>query len=58
MKISKKIKCIHCNTILECTETHCVKTCSCKKVSLNGEIITEGVCGKDYLDVSPKLLNE
>jgi hypothetical protein len=58
MKINKKLKCVHCGDIVECTESHCVKVCSCGKVSLNGEIITEGALGKDYVDVSPKLLNE
>jgi len=57
MKIQKKVKCLHCGVVLECNEQHCVKKCTCGKVSLSGEVITEGVYGTDYVDVSQKLLN-
>jgi len=58
MKINKTVKCLHCGQIIECTEIACVKKCNCGKISINGEIITEGVVGVDYIDISPKLLNE
>lgn len=58
MKISKKVKCLHCGSVVECNEQICVKSCSCGKVSISGEVITEGVLGKDYVDISAKLLNE
>lgn len=57
MKIQKKIKCLHCNKEIECNEGICVCKCECGKVALNGEIITEGVQGVDYVDISPQLLN-
>ena len=56
--IKKKVKCVHCGDTLECNETVCVLKCTCGKVSLNGEVITEGTQGSDWIDVSPKLLNE
>ena len=55
--ITKKIKCLHCDEILTCTEGVCVGKCSCGKVALNGKIVTEGVQGTDWIDVSPTLLN-
>jgi len=58
MNLKKRIKCIHCDDTLECNDTVCVKTCFCGKISLNCGVITEGVLGKDYIDVSQKLLNE
>ncbi len=41
MKISKKVKCLHCGQIIECTEVMCVKKCDCGKISINGELIIE-----------------
>ncbi|MFW6219552.1 MAG: hypothetical protein ACOC33_01660 [bacterium] len=58
MKINKKLKCIHCGTVVECNEFRCVSKCSCGKVIISGECVTEGSLGKDYIDVSAKLLNE
>ena len=57
MKINKKVKCVHCKQELECNETTCVAKCSCGKVGIHGEVITEGVLGVDYLDITPRLLN-
>jgi len=57
MKLQKKIKCVACGSILECNESTCVCKCSCGKVAINNGIITEGVLGVDYTDVSPKILN-
>lgn len=57
MKINKKVKCLHCGQTLECNEQSCNLVCSCGKVKLSGEIITEGVLGTDYMDVTPRLLN-
>jgi len=57
MKIQKKVKCLHCGATLECNEQVCIRKCTCGKVSLSGEVITEGVLGTDYVDVSPRLLN-
>ncbi len=56
--IVKKIKCVHCGQTLECKEAVCISKCSCGKVAMNGGVITEGVQGSDWIDVSPKLLNE
>lgn len=58
MVLTKKVKCLHCKQELECKDTICTVTCNCGKVNINSGIITEGVQGKDYIDVSPKLLNE
>lgn len=58
MVLTKKIKCLHCEETLECNNAVCTAKCGCGKVSLNNGIITEGVQGKDYIDISPKLLNE
>jgi hypothetical protein len=57
MKIDKKVKCLHCGTIVQCNEDVCVRKCSCGKVSISGETVTEGAMGTDYVDVSAKLLN-
>jgi len=53
MEIVKKIKCIHCETVVEQNGN-----CNCGKVKLTNGIITEGSLGKDYVDVSAQLLNE
>ena len=53
MKINKKIKCVHCNSIIENNGK-----CICGKVNMINGIITEGKMGADYLDVSAQLLNE
>ena len=53
MEIVKKVKCLHCEEILEGN-----KICKCGKVTLAKDVVTEGVLGKDYIDVGQKLLNE
>lgn len=58
MKINKKIKCLKCGQIIECNDIRCQQKCSCGKIGLTGEIVTEGVIGIDYIDVTPRLLNE
>ena len=59
MITEKKIKCMHCGSeiVLNCDDI-CVSTCVCGKISVNNGIIIEGVQGKDWVDISPKLLNE
>ena len=53
MQITKKIKCVHCQNIVEQNGA-----CTCGKVKLTDGVITEGSLGIDYVDVSAKLLNE
>jgi len=53
MQIIKKSKCIHCGSVVEQNGS-----CNCGKVKMTNGIITEGILGKDYLDVSAQLLNE
>ena len=53
MKITKKIKCVHCQSVIEDNGA-----CICGKVILTNGTITEGKLGADYVDVSAKLLNE
>ena len=53
MKITKKVRCIHCQSIIE----HNGK-CNCEKVKLIDGVVIEGNLGKDYLDISARLLNE
>lgn len=53
MNIIKKVKCLHCNEIIEGN-----KQCNCGKIAIATDIVTEGIEGKDYIDVSAKLLNE
>ena len=57
--IKEKIKCIHCNTeiVLDNTSISPIK-CSCGKIITNNGVIIEGVKGVDWVDISPKLLNE
>tara|TARA_Y100000310_G_C20704121_1_gene833219 strand:+ start:11036 stop:11212 length:177 start_codon:yes stop_codon:yes gene_type:complete len=57
MKIQKKVKCVHCGQEIQCTESSCSTKCGCGKVSVVGTVITEGVFGKDYIDITPQLLN-
>ena len=57
--IDKRIKCMHCDLEMGVDPTSTVPlVCTCGKVSLNNGIITEGVQGTDWVDVSPQLLNE
>jgi hypothetical protein len=53
MKITKKVKCIHCQSVVEENGD-----CNCGKVKLTNGIIIEGNIGKDYIDISAVLLNE
>lgn len=53
MNIAKKVRCVHCQTIIEQNGQ-----CVCGKVRLTNGVITEGNLGKDYVDVSAVLLNE
>ena len=57
--INKKIKCVHCNKEMTIDPTSIVaEKCTCEKVSMNNGVITEGVQGTDWIDISPQLLNE
>ena len=53
MNIAKKIKCVHCQSVVENEGK-----CTCGKVVLTNGTITEGQLGTDYVDVSQVLLNE
>ena len=57
--MDKKIKCLHCGSeiTVECADI-CVNKCDCGVVSVNNGIILEGKQGIDWVDVTPKLLNE
>ena len=55
----KKVKCIHCGAEVIGSEfSSSATSCKCKKVIISGNIITEGVEGKDWVNVAPRLLNE
>ena len=53
MIIKKKVKCLHCNSVVEEEGK-----CACGKVSVAANMVTEGAEGIDYQDISAKLLNE
>lgn len=53
MKMDKKVKCLHCGH--EITNNG---QCSCGKVKMTQESVIVGTFGTDYIDVSPKILNE
>jgi len=53
MNIVKKIKCVHCQTIIEENGV-----CKCGKIKIVQGTIIEGALGLDYIDISAKLLNE
>lgn len=53
MQINKKVKCLHCNGVIEQNGS-----CNCGKVKITDGTITEGSLGKDYVDISAMLLNE
>jgi len=53
MNIKKRVKCLHCGTVVEQEGK-----CTCGKVSLAANLVTEGAEGIDYQDISAKLLNE
>lgn len=53
MQINKKVKCVHCQSIVEHNGS-----CICGKVKVTNGTITEGILGKDYVDISAQLLNE
>ncbi len=54
MRLTKKAQCLKCNSMVD-TEGAC--TCGFVQI-VNDKIITEGVAGKDYVDMSAQLLNE
>jgi hypothetical protein len=56
--IQKKIKCLHCNSEVICSDAINESKCSCGKNVINRTMIVEGVQGTDYIDVTPVLLNE
>ena len=57
--IEKKIKCMHCgNELVVNNHSTDVVQCECGKIAMNNGIITEGMQGTDWVDVSPRLLNE
>jgi hypothetical protein len=53
MKIAKKVKCVHCQSVVEHSGA-----CTCGKVKLTNGTITEGSLGRDYVDISAQLLTE
>jgi len=53
MQINKKVKCLHCQSVVEHDGS-----CSCGKVRITNGTITEGSLGRDYVDISARLLNE
>lgn len=53
MKIEKKIKCLHCESEIKGNGY-----CKCKAVRVLNEKVILGAEGRDYIDVSPTLLNE
>ena len=56
MELAKKYQCVHCNSVVECSNGVCKVTCDCGKVKLTGSVIVEGTLGTDYVDVSQKYL--
>ena len=55
----KKVKCLHCGEELVANlYSSDAKACKCKKVSLCGGTVVEGVEGKDWVNTSARLLNE
>jgi len=59
MIIKKTIKCVHCeNELVVDSLNESVVTCTCGVVSINSGTIVEGTIGVDWVDVTPKLLNE
>jgi hypothetical protein len=57
--IPKKVKCLHCSEEIEGHPLSSEgKSCKCGKVAMCAATIVEGVLGKDYVDISAKLLNE
>ena len=53
MNIAKKVRCNHCGSVVETNGA-----CSCGKVIVANNVVTEGVAVKDYTDMSAQLLNE
>lgn len=53
MKITKKVKCLKCDTVIEGDNT-----CTCGTVVINENTIIKGTIGIDYTDLTPKLLTE
>ena len=57
MKIDKKIKCVHCGNEIV-VDGLPEGRCACGTIVVTNGIITEGVVGTDWIDISPILLNE
>ena len=55
MELKKKVKCNHCGTVIEEREG-VAQNCGCGAVQLTESVVTAGVPGVDYTDVSPKLI--
>jgi hypothetical protein len=53
MNIVKKIKCLHCGEVIEGN-----RSCGCGQIMIDEDTVLVGAAGKDYVDVSQKLLNE
>ena len=54
MNINKKIKCNHCQAIVESNGK-----CDCQKIILvENQLVSQAIVGLDYTDLSPKLLME
>ena len=57
--MNKKIKCVHCEEEIIVDDMSTTKVeCKCGKISMINGVITEGTQGIDWVDISPKLLNE
>jgi len=57
--IDKKLKCTHCNDVIKYDPKDIHNyMCSCGKLVIRSAVITEGIHGVDYIDVSSVLLNE
>ena len=57
MNIPKRVKCLHCNEILNIDEKKNTK-CSCGKITIVESTVVIGREGTDWVNISPVLLNE
>ncbi len=55
--IQKKAMCKHCTTVIDITPSSTPVKCSCGKITMIADTITEGVQGTDWVDTTPNLLN-
>lgn len=53
MEIKKKVKCMHCNGVVEHSGS-----CNCGSIVMVEGVVNGAYAGKDYIDISPRLLNE